>query len=116
MIAVLLAISKTGATYLPLDPIYPKARQELILEDCQATPVSYSKIIYLIKYLSQMQGSSSSMKKKKYNNGTANNLPFGDALKPLYILFTSGSTGKTKRCAPSFNVQQSMWSIPFQRC
>jgi non-ribosomal peptide synthetase component F len=31
----LLAISKTGATYLPLDPIYPKARLSLILDDAK---------------------------------------------------------------------------------
>ena len=35
MLASLLAISKAGATYLPLDPIYPKARLEMVLNDAQ---------------------------------------------------------------------------------
>ena len=35
MVIALSAISKSGATYLPLDPIYPKARQGFILDDAK---------------------------------------------------------------------------------
>ena len=95
MIAVLLAISKTGATYLPLDPIYPKARQELILED--ARPLLFLTQKSLLDKIPQSDARIILIdEKEKYNNEPANNLPFGDALKPLYILFTSGSTGKPK--------------------
>jgi amino acid adenylation domain-containing protein len=95
MIAVLLAISKTGATYLPLDPIYPKARQELILED--ARPVLFLTQTSLLDKIPQTNARILLIdEKEKYNNEPANNLAFGNALKPLYILFTSGSTGKPK--------------------
>ena len=59
MLVGLLAISKAGATYLPLDPIYPKARLEIVLNDARpvvcltqkslidALPQSEAKIFFL---------------------------------------------------------------------
>src|ERR1700689_4196462 len=35
MLVALLGILKAGATYVPLDPIYPKARIEFILNETQ---------------------------------------------------------------------------------
>ncbi|MCP4152804.1 MAG: AMP-binding protein, partial [bacterium] len=37
MIVVLLAILKTGSAYMPIDPSYPKERQEFMLKDSNAT-------------------------------------------------------------------------------
>lgn len=95
MITGLLAISKTGATYLPLDPIYPKARLFLIVDDAkpviiitqesliEAVPESNAKVVFIDK-------------RSEYNNESSENLSLGDASKPAYILYTSGSTGKPK--------------------
>jgi amino acid adenylation domain-containing protein len=95
MIAGLLAISKTGATYLPLDPIYPKARQELILED--ARPVLFVTQTSLLDQIPQSDAKIILIdEKEKYGKETSCNLAFGNSTKPLYILFTSGSTGKPK--------------------
>lgn len=98
MIAVLLAISKTGATYLPLDPIYPKARQELILEDAKP-----SLFITQTSVLDKIPQSEAEIilidEKEKYADEPSGNLAFGNAYKPLYVLFTSGSTGKPKGVA-----------------
>jgi amino acid adenylation domain-containing protein len=95
MIAGLLAISKTGATYLPLDPIYPKARQEMILEDAQ--PLLFLTQRSLLDDVPQSDAKILLIDdKEKFNNESADNLHYGNASKPLYILFTSGSTGRPK--------------------
>lgn len=95
MIIGLLAISKTGATYLPLDPIYPRARLSLIIDDAnpviilsqrsltESIPETTGTIIFIEDYSAYIQESSS-------------NLTFGNSQKPAYILYTSGSTGKPK--------------------
>jgi len=95
MIIGLLAISKTGATYLPLDPIYPKARLTMIVEDAKpvilltqrsltdSAPESSAKLIFIDN-------------QSVYEKTSSNNLSFGNSQKPAYILYTSGSTGKPK--------------------
>ena len=95
MITGLLAISKTGATYLPLDPIYPKARLFLIVDDAKpvimltqkslvdSVPVTAAKIIFIDDRLD-------------YSKEPVENLNYGNPAKPGYILYTSGSTGKPK--------------------
>ena len=95
MIIGLLAISKTGATYLPLDPIYPKARLFLIVDDAKpvimltqhalidSVPETASKLIFIDD-------------RSAYSEESSDNLSFGNPAKPGYILYTSGSTGKPK--------------------
>lgn len=95
MIIGLLAISKTGATYLPLDPIYPKARLFLIVDDAKpvimlsqyslkdSIPETKAKIVYIDD-------------RSEYSEEPDQNLSFGNPAKPGYILYTSGSTGKPK--------------------
>jgi len=95
MIIGLLAISKTGATYLPLDPIYPKARLFLIIDDAKpvitltqhalfdSVPETESQIVFIDD-------------RSEYSKESTDNLSFGNPAKPGYILYTSGSTGKPK--------------------
>jgi len=95
MIIGLLAISKTGATYLPLDPIYPKARLFLIVDDAKpvimltqhsltdSVPATAAKLIIIDD-------------REAYREESSENLTFGNPVKPGYILYTSGSTGKPK--------------------
>jgi amino acid adenylation domain-containing protein len=95
MIVGLLAISKAGGTYLPLDPIYPKARLELILTD--AKPVLVLTQTSLVEKLPETGAKFVLLDvKEKYIQEAADNLSFGDPLRPAYILYTSGSTGKPK--------------------
>ena len=95
MITGLLAISKTGATYLPLDPIYPKARLFLIVDD--AKPVIMLTQRSLINSLPDTDGKVIFIDDRSaYNEGTTHNLSFGNSRKPAYILYTSGSTGQPK--------------------
>ncbi|HEY5327380.1 MAG TPA: amino acid adenylation domain-containing protein [Mucilaginibacter sp.] len=96
MVIALLAILKSGAAYVPLDPEYPKDRIEFMLEDSSA------KVLL------------TSQKYKDHFRSGANEILIEDALAKLadytsdepeinlnsadlaYVLYTSGSTGKPK--------------------
>nr|QEO74607.1 AMP-dependent synthetase and ligase [uncultured bacterium] len=92
LVTAVLAVLKTGAAYLPLDPDYPAERIELMLEDAAPALVLAT-------------------------TGTAGRLPAGavlldeepmgrwssepvhtavDARHPAYVIYTSGSTGRPK--------------------
>jgi len=95
MLVGLLAISKVGATYLPLDPIYPKVRIEMVLND--ARPLVCLTQKSLTDHLPQSATKFILIdEKEKYVTESADNLSYGKPLTPLYIIFTSGSTGKPK--------------------
>ncbi|MBS1600361.1 MAG: amino acid adenylation domain-containing protein [Bacteroidetes bacterium] len=96
MLISLLAIMKSGAAYLPIDPQYPQQRIEYMLQDSAAKILLTSQ-----KY------------KKRFHTG-AKEILIEDAWKKLhdysgkkiaqkvtgndvaYVLYTSGSTGKPK--------------------
>jgi amino acid adenylation domain-containing protein len=96
MLIALLAILKSGAAYIPLDPEYPQQRISYMLEDAGAKILLTSK-----KYKGNFPSPATELlleeameKAKTYpvaNPGisvTANHL--------AYIIYTSGSTGKPK--------------------
>ena len=93
MAAGLLAILKTGAAYLPLDPDLPEARLRLLLDDAQPR-------IILADRMAQARLPASSAAVVLCDE-TGPSISDGDA--PLvepddlaYVLYTSGSTGKPK--------------------
>ncbi|MCX6245242.1 MAG: amino acid adenylation domain-containing protein [Bacteroidetes bacterium] len=91
----LLAIAKTGSTYLPLDPIFPKARIGLILDE--AKPVILLTQRALADDLPPCQAKTVLIDEPSLFDGEPEtNLAFGNPQKAAYILFTSGSTGKPK--------------------
>ncbi len=95
MIIGLLAISKTGATYLPLDPIYPKARLSLIVDD--AAPVIFLTQQSLTEFAPETPAKMIFVDDPEvYSKASTENLTFGHSAKAAYILYTSGSTGKPK--------------------
>jgi amino acid adenylation domain-containing protein len=95
LVVTFLAVAKTGATYLPLDPIFPKARLGLILDDAQPVlfitqtslndiiPECTTEIIYADN-------------RTAFVSESAENLNYGNPQKAAYIIYTSGSTGKPK--------------------
>ncbi len=95
LVVSFLAISKTGATYLPLDPIFPKARLGLILDDAQ--PVLFITQHSLIDLLPKCNAEVIYMDDRStYANESAENLNYGNPQKAAYIIYTSGTTGKPK--------------------
>jgi amino acid adenylation domain-containing protein len=97
MVALLLAVLKAGAAYVPLDPKYPKERLAFMLEDSgvrlvvttsaqsRALPKKAARLIYLDQEQSRIAQCSG---ENLPNENVAND--------PAYVIYTSGSTGKPK--------------------
>jgi len=96
LIISLLAILKTGAAYVPLDPEYPKDRIEFMLDDSGATILLTS-----VKYKGHFASNTTEVliedaliNSKNYSNDAPDVKVTGQNL--AYVLYTSGSTGKPK--------------------
>ncbi len=96
LISILMGIMECGATYLPLDPSYPKKRIEFMLEDAEAKYVittetlastlnTNSKLLFLNQLFTNSYNFPQTPLNLKIDNSTT-----------AYILYTSGSTGKPK--------------------
>jgi amino acid adenylation domain-containing protein len=100
MVVGILGILKSGAAYVPLDPIYPRDRLEYILTDSQVAlvltqealiseiPADDIPIVCLDRDCSAI---STEPETNLYVSETPENL--------VYVLYTSGSTGKPKGVA-----------------
>jgi amino acid adenylation domain-containing protein len=95
LVAGLLGILRTGATYVPLDPAYPAERLALMLEDSQASIVVTSRqgraacpigerTVLVIEDDFQMAVEAGSRSASLHDEQAA------------YIIYTSGSTGQPK--------------------
>ncbi|TWR31037.1 amino acid adenylation domain-containing protein [Mucilaginibacter pallidiroseus] len=96
MIISLLAIQKSGAAYVPLDPEYPKDRVEFMLEDSGAKVLLTQQ-----KYKGHYAGNTIELivedvlaQSAGYSTEEPGIDVKGDDL--AYVLYTSGSTGKPK--------------------
>jgi amino acid adenylation domain-containing protein len=96
MVIALLAILKSGAAYVPLDPEYPKDRIEFMLDDSSAKVLLTSKK-YQNHFVTKAKEILIEDALAQLDNFSAEepDVAFGsEAL--AYILYTSGSTGKPK--------------------
>lgn len=93
MMACILGVLKIGATYIPLDPNYPKDRIEYCLHQSKSDLILYQDSCEQL-----LQNFSQKFNFKHIGNYTkANpNLNILSCEIPTYILYTSGSTGKPK--------------------
>lgn len=99
MVIAMLAILKAGATYLPLDPAYPKDRLLFMLKDAQAPIVLTQSHLAdelalddVIQCLSLAEIINHSLSDGDAPHSTTE----GDATNLACILYTSGSTGRPK--------------------
>lgn len=96
MVIALLAIMKTGAVYIPLDPQFPLNRINYMLEDSKAVILLTSK-----KYKNHFQSQAKELLIEDLSE-TLHNYPSTDpdvevnGHDLVYILYTSGSTGMPK--------------------
>jgi len=96
MLITLLAVLKTGAAYIPLDPEYPKDRIEYMLDDSQAKLLITSR-----QYANHFNTQAEQLFIEdiwsllpNHASAAPNVTTSGNDL--AYILYTSGSTGRPK--------------------
>ncbi|WP_405901188.1 non-ribosomal peptide synthase/polyketide synthase [Streptomyces sp. NBC_00727] len=80
LVVAVLAVLKTGAAYLPVDPDYPAARIAYMLEDARPAVV-----------LDDLAAVTPSGKLPEHDPGVR-----ADTRHPAYVIYTSGSTGRPK--------------------
>jgi amino acid adenylation domain-containing protein len=109
-IVALLAILKAGGTYLPIDPDYPQARIQHILDDSQAeiiiTQATLRDKLQTKAQIIDLDRDEVEIVSQEDSN--LENINTGNHL--AYIIYTSGSTGKPKGVliehkAISFHIQ-----------
>lgn len=113
-IVALLAIAKTGASYLPLDPSYPEERLAFMLEDSHADCIITSsvfaihKVFHTYNDIITLENIPSPSSKKKHAA-----IKQQDLNDPAYILYTSGSTGTPKGivCTQLGLLNHMLWLI-----
>ncbi|MEO0539238.1 MAG: amino acid adenylation domain-containing protein [Cyanobacteria bacterium P01_A01_bin.105] len=95
LVITLLAILKTGAAYIPLDPAYPVERLNYIVADAQMGYLITTAAVQALAfdgatiYLEQVAGP---VQQQSIHNLTPRSVPDSIA----YTIYTSGSTGKPK--------------------
>ncbi len=96
LVSTILGIMKIGAAYIPLDPVYPKDRIALILDD--ANPKIVVTETDLLEQLPNTQATIIDINRFNISNEQLfenPNIDFpGETV--AYIIYTSGSTGKPK--------------------
>lgn len=95
MIIGLLSILKAGATYVPVDPAYPRERRNFLLEDSEASTLLCSPTNV---HLFNLKGTSvvlldSSADSEKISKTEKVTFVSGEN---AYMIYTSGTTGKPK--------------------
>jgi amino acid adenylation domain-containing protein len=93
----LLAIMKSGAVYVPLDPFQPRTRLELLIAETGMTALIVSSLSPPAEPFESAQRICPDLERFQIEQEDAGNL--GTALSPdnlAYIIFTSGSTGRPK--------------------
>lgn len=105
MVVAILAILKTGAAYLPLDPDYPSDRIAYMLED--ARPLCLLTVMEAASALPDLDAVTKLIldgptvinelvQQNDHNLGDADRLAHLSPLNPAYVIYTSGSTGRPK--------------------
>ena len=103
LLAVLIAIQKCGAAYLPLDPRHPAERRVYMLQDSSCALL----VVDAVSAEAGGQGSAVRLLDIEANAGDIashedTDLPHApEAGDPCYLIYTSGSTGRPKGVAIS---------------
>lgn len=91
----ILAVMKTGAAYLPLDPEYPSARLSQMLTTAEVE-ILVSKTDHLAKF-ADFSSTQINLDVDEYNGYSESELKtIWHPLSLAYVIFTSGSTGQPK--------------------
>ncbi|WP_239657423.1 non-ribosomal peptide synthetase [Mycobacterium riyadhense] len=96
-ITAILAVLKTGAAYLPIDPAYPDARIGFMLDD--TTPVVVLTTTGLRPRLDDHNVAIIDVGDPTLNSESDTRLPYPAAEDIAYLIYTSGTTGVPKGVA-----------------
>ena len=103
MVVALLAVLKTGAAYLPLDPEYPQARLAEMLQDAApACVITTSGLSLRLPQSAKALVLDSADVTQTLDHAPDHNLSDTERFRPLlpqhpaYVIYTSGSTGRPK--------------------
>ena len=95
MVAGLLAVLKSGAAYVPIDPDHPRERAEVILEDTSAAVVLVQDGLF--DRVPHADGRTVlSLFAADESDGRSNPVRKIGGESAAYVIYTSGSTGKPK--------------------
>jgi NRPS condensation-like uncharacterized protein len=122
MVSAMIAILKTGAAYVPLDPAYPTDRLVYMLEDASVStlfvhphlrdrmPVADHQIVSLTAFPSAFHATAgvTAMSAAVRNAAPPDATHGVSATHPAYVMYTSGSTGKPK-VSKSRTVTSYVW-------
>ncbi|MFC5288278.1 amino acid adenylation domain-containing protein [Actinokineospora guangxiensis] len=101
LVVAVLAVLKSGAAYLPLDPGYPKPRLDFMLADATPAllitndPTTSGDTIPTVTYPHPEHGPGP-VQPPPHNLAAGGRTPTLTADHPAYIIYTSGSTGTPK--------------------
>lgn len=97
-IIAILAVLKSGAAYLPLDPNFPRARLAQMLADADAAAVVTDSAAH--EKVADFSGQILSLDDEKFTAGSLENPDTATTAENLaYVIYTSGSTGAPKGVA-----------------
>lgn len=122
MVVALVGIMKAGAGFFPLDPSYPRARKELMLDDVDPRVVMVTGEALATMPdrpgMTLISLDDPAVRKAMMDPGTVRGrLPAAHPDDPMYLVFTSGSTGKPKGVvgthrAMTTRLNWQLWNYP----
>lgn len=93
LVVALLAIAKTGAAWVPLDPQFPPARVRAVLEDASPRLVLSQRKLrerFVLQSFDALSIDDATAPEARFTAAPP------DLSRPAYVIYTSGSTGKPK--------------------
>ncbi|HEY7387936.1 MAG TPA: amino acid adenylation domain-containing protein [Bryobacteraceae bacterium] len=96
-VVAMLAVMKAGASYVPIDPAYPKQRIEFMLRDSGAKVLiaQYGLRVRLPEHAGRIIFIDRDRDEIRAESRLDSRVPF-DCHNPAYVIYTSGSTGNPK--------------------
>ena len=97
MVVALVAVLKTGAAYVPLDPAYPKQRLDFMVEDSQVNVVVTTPEFTDLWKTDRVDIHTFDVESLSAEKEDTGNLSLTlSAENRMYVIYTSGSTGSPK--------------------
>src|SRR6266478_3230924 len=97
MIVAFLAVLKTGAAYMPIDPSYPEARRNLMLEDAgRGVVLTNSWLVPSFQSAEPTQIVIAEDEPAAVSDREENPQQVAGPTSLAYVMYTSGSTGRPK--------------------